>query len=45
MVAAGLNLSRLAGALSHEHTDALATGFGRHRAGEIDADVAVEWGI
>jgi hypothetical protein len=39
-----LNLYRRAGALGHEHPEPLATGFGRHSAGVVDADVAVELG-
>ena len=40
-----LNLSRFAGALGHEHSDAPATGIGGLRAGLVDADVAVELGF
>src|ERR1035437_9488453 len=37
-----LNLRRLVGTLGHEHAEPFATGFGRHRAGLVDADVAAK---
>src|ERR1035437_8692134 len=39
-----LNLFRRAGALGDVHPEPPATGFGRHRAGIVDADVAFEMG-
>lgn len=38
-----LNLSPLAGAPGHEHSEPLATGVRRLRAGVVDADVAAKW--
>jgi hypothetical protein len=38
----GLNLYRFAGALGNVNPEPYATGFGRLRAGVVDADVAIE---
>jgi hypothetical protein len=38
------NLFRRSGALGGVNPEPLATGFGRHRAGVVDADVAAKWG-